>query len=169
MSNDIEYVIFKNHMIKTNNIKQLATQFCDIAIDIRLGFNIKIQGKETFIESEEMNRENKEITITIDCWDFKFERREEKNEYHLTEIERNNDTCWDFKWWHIAVLNTIILRANGEILWVAIDEGCYSYMYKIEKGLLEVKEFPFWEVLKEGIIWGDKFKDVKHVEQHLYQ
>ena len=32
---DIKYIIFKNHMIKTNDIKQLAKQFCDIAIDIR--------------------------------------------------------------------------------------------------------------------------------------
>ena len=105
-----------------------------------------------------MNQENKEITITIDCWDFKFERREKKNEYHLIEIERNDDACWNFKWWQIVVLNTIILRINGEILWVAIEEG----WLKVERA----KKLPLPMKLQAGeeaVIAIAKEKKIKEV------
>jgi len=167
MSNDIMYVIFKYQKLKTTDIKQTAEQFCDIAIDLDFEFRLKIEGKESYIDSKELQKEYKKITLTIDCWDFHFEKKEEKKEYYLAEIERNDDLYWDFKWWQIAVLNTIMLDVKGEILWVAIDDGWYGYMYKIENGSLKVKEFPFFEVLKEGVIWGDKFKDVKKIEEHL--
>ncbi|MBN1328172.1 MAG: hypothetical protein JXA54_01750 [Candidatus Heimdallarchaeota archaeon] len=147
----------------------MARQFYDLACELRLEFNIKIQGKDYYCDLDEIKQDNDMIDITIESWNMKFERKENTKEYHIKEIERSYDYMLELKWRDIALLNTIILMTNGEILWVAIDEGWYGYIYKIEKGTIEVKEFPFYEVLKEGIIWGEKFKDVEEVKQHYYQ
>ncbi len=169
MSNNIEYVIIKNYRIKTNDIKQLVAQLEDLACELGLDFEMKIPSKEYYVKPDEIEQENVLVDITIESWSFKFERKKNTKEYYIKEIERSDDYMLELKWRDIALLNTIILRTKGEILWVAIDEGWYGYMYKIEKGMIEVKEFPFYEVLKEGIIWREKFKDVKEVKQHYYQ
>ncbi len=159
MSNDLDYVIIKELEMKPEKLESLIEKMGEIAYDLEVEFDYNSDEKNNQKNKKE-TVDGKEEMMTIECWDFYFERNEKTKDYFLKKIERN-DRWWDLKWWHTSVLYTVILRMNAKILWVAIDEGWNGFMFKVHKGKIEVKEFPFYETLKKAIIWNEEFKVIK--------